>query len=211
MVRKAFIFLLMLAVIMSMVMPVYATDDVEILGTFSDKFELTSDGDKIFDIPLMGPGDAWENSIVIKNHTGEKMEVRLVEVVSKIADTKMFDILEVRVELPENKGGLYYEGLYNNIPQSEWFVMENNESVEIKISLGFPGKYGNEYQNLPFDSLWKFEARLPEGAAPENPDEPPVPTGVVRGFYISGMLCLTAFIMFIVIGKKDKKDDDKQS
>lgn len=198
--------LLMLALLLSLSVPVYASDDVEMLGTFSDKFELTADGDSLFDIPIMNPGDVWDNFLEIKNHTGEKMEVKLSEVVNKIEDPLMFDILQVQVYID---GELFYEGPYNKIPQSEWILVDNGKKIIVKVVLSFPGECGNEYQNKPFDSEWKFEARLPE-IVPDKPDheDPPVPTGVVRGFYIAGMICLGSFILFLLLGK-DKKDDKK--
>jgi hypothetical protein len=200
--------LLMIALLLSLITPVYASDDVEMLGTFSDKFELTSDGDKLFDLTIMNPGDVWDNKLEIKNHTGEKMEVRLLEVVNKIEDALMFDILNVKIYFDDE---LYYEGPYNKIPTSEWIPVENGEKIIVKVVLEFPGECGNEYQNKPFDSEWKFEARLPEPSQPSDPEEPPVPTGVVRGFYVAGMICLGSFILFILLGKKKDEEDDKKS
>ena len=198
----------MLALLLSLSLPVYASSDVEMLGTFSDKFSLTSDGDNLFDIPIMNPGDVWENKLEIKNHTGEHMEVRLFEVINQIEDELLFNILEIQIYID---GELYYEGPYNKIPQSEWIGVENGKKIVVEVVLKFPGECGNEYQNKPFDSQWKFEARLME-TEPDKPDkeDPPVPTGVVRGFYIAGMICLSSFILFLLLGKKDDKDKDKK-
>ena len=197
----------MVALLLSLT-SVYASDDVEMLGTFSDKFELTSDGDKLFDLTIMNPGDVWENKLEIKNHTGEKMEVRLVEVVNKLEENLMFDVLNVKIYIGEE---LHYEGPYNKIPASDWIVVENGELIIVKVVLEFPGECGNEYQNKPFDSEWKFEARLPEPSTPPvDQEEPPVPTGVVRGFYLAGMVCLGSFILFILLGKKRDEDEDKK-
>lgn len=203
MCKKILASILMLACLLAM--PVYASTDVELIGTFSDKFELTSQGDNLFDIPIMNPGDVWENDLEIKNNTGEKMEVQLFGVVNDIVDTMLFDILDVIIEF---NGEIYYEGKYNNIPQSEWITLENGEELIVSVRLEFPGSCGNEYQGKLLDSTWRFEARLPDGATPP-PTEPetPVPTGVVRGAYISAMICIGAFICLIILGKKD---DDKK-
>lgn len=201
MVKKILTILLVIAMLFSL--PVYASD-VEITGTFSDKFELTSSDGDLFDIPIMNPGDVWTAELEIKNQTNNKMEVQLVEVLSKIDDNLLFDTLLVKVEID---GEVFYEGPYNKIPKSEWLPMEKDAIKTVKVTLSFPGDCGNEFQNKSFDSVWKFEARLPEGA-PEKPVEPPVQTGVVRVAYISGLVCVGAFLLFLLIGKDKKKDDD---
>ena len=194
----------------STILPVHA-DEVEIMGTYSDMFELTTDGDSIFDIPIMNPGDRWENKVEIKNSTGEKMEVRLSEVVNKIDDDMLYNVLKIKIII---NGELFYEGSYNNIPQSQWIPVKNNEKVVIEVEMEFPGECGNEYQAKLLDSEWKFEARLPEGVTEEPttpPDDNPVPTGGARTFYITGMVCLGACILFILLGKKDDEDDKKRN
>ena len=105
-------------------------------------------------------------------YTGEKMEVRLLEVVNKLEETQMFDILNVKIYFDDE---LYYEGPYNKIPTSEWIPVENGEKIIVKVVLEFPGECGNEYQNKPFDSEWKFEARLPEPSQPSDPAWHPDP------------------------------------
>ena len=189
-----------------LIVPVYASSDAEMIGTYSDKFELTSYGDNLFDIPIMNPGDIWTSDLEVKNSTGEKMEVQLVEVVNDITDSMLFDILQVTIMMGDEE---YYKGPYNSIPKSEWIILENGSKLVFTVTLEFPGSCGNEYQGKILDSTWKLEARLPDGA-PEPPEEeqPPVPTGVIRGAYISGMICIGAFIFFIILGKK--KDDNKK-
>lgn len=203
MVKKVMTILLIIAMLFSY--PVYASD-VEITGTFSDKFQLSSSEGDLFDIPIMNPGDTWVGTIEINNQTKNKMEVQLVEVINKIDDGFLYDALLVKVEID---GKVYYEGPYNKIPKSEWLPMEDGTTKTVKVTLSFPGDCGNEYQNKSFDSLWKFEARLPEGA-PEKPVEPPVQTGVARIAYVSGLVCLGAFILFLLIGKDKKKDEEEK-
>lgn len=218
---------LMCMMLFSMVLPVHA-DKVEMTGTFSEMFELNTDGDSIFDIPIMNPGDRWENKVEIENTTGETMEVRLFEVVNKIEDDMLFNVLKIKITID---GEVFFEGTYNNIPQSEWIALKDREKVVFEIEMEFPGECGNEYQAKVLNSEWKFEARLPEGAPtepsdPDTPTEPddekpsepttppddnPVPTGDARIYYITGMLCLGACILFIVVGKKDEKDDKKRT
>lgn len=205
MLKKAIACFVMIALLLSLTVQVYA-DEVSITGTFSDKFELTSDGKKLFDIPIMNPGDVWESDLTIKNTTGEKMEVRLADVFSKLDDNLIFNILDVEIYM---NGELFYKGPYNEVPQSEWVLLEHGKELKLDIVLRFPGDCGNEYQNKPFDSEWKFEARLPEGVEPDEED-PPVQTGVVRGFYIAGMICLGSVILFIVLGKKKDDEDEKK-
>lgn len=206
MFKKILACVLMLTLLL--ISPVYASSDVEMVGTYSDKFELNSDGD-LFDIPIMNPGDVWENKVEIKNNTGEKMEVQLVEVVNDIDDAMLFDVLQVVITI---NGEEYYKGPYNNIHKSDWIPVENGKTMVVAVKLTFPGECGNEYQGKDLDSTWKFEARLPEGA-PETPEKPkdPVPTGVVRGAYIGGMVCIGAFIFFVILGKKKDDDDDGET
>lgn len=207
MIKKILACVLMLALLLTM--PVYASSDAEMIGTYSDKFELTSYGDNLFDIPIMNPGDVWENDLEIKNNTGEKMEVQLSEVVNDIEDDMLFDILQVTIKI---NGKDFYKGSYNKIPKSEWIAVENGEKLIVSVVLEFPGECGNEYQGKVLDSTWKFEARLPDGATPpEEPDETPVPTGVIRGAYISGMICISAFIFFVILGKKKDEDKNKKN
>lgn len=205
MYKKILACALMLALLLTI--PVYASSDAEMIGTYSDKFELTVHGDDLFDIPIMNPGDVWNSDLEIKNHTGEKMEVKLSEVVNDIQDAMMFDVLEVTILL---NGEEFYKGPYNEVPMSQWISVENGEKVVVSVTLKFPGECGNEYQGKILDSTWKFEARLPDGAPPvEDKPEDPVPTGVIRGAYICGMICIGAFIFFILLGKK--KDDDEKA
>ena len=202
--KKFIIFAFVLGLLFSVV-PVHAIDNVEMTGTYSDKFELKLGENNLFDIAIMNPGDVWENSIDIKNTTGYDMEVRLFEVTNNIEDTMMFDVLQVIIEID---GEVVYEGPYNEIPASEWIKIKNGETAVVKVTLEFPGECGNEYQAKEFDSLWTFEARMDNSDI--KPEEPPVQTGVARTLYISGGICIGAFILFILLkDKKDEKDKKK--
>lgn len=201
--KRFMIFTFILSMLLSVV-PVYAIDNVEMTGTYSDKFELKLGNDTLFNIAIMNPGDVWENSIDIKNTTGYDMEVRLLDVINQIEDSMLFDALEVIVEI---NGEVLYEGPYNAIPSSEWIKVKNGESAIVKVTLVFPGECGNEYQNKPFDSLWKFEARIDNSDIPD-PEDPPVQTGVARGLYIGGGICIGAFILLFLL--RDKENNKKR-
>lgn len=207
MLKKIFAFSIVLIILFSM-MPVHvhatSIDNVEITGTYSDKFILNVANEKLFDIAIMNPGDVWENDIEIKNDTGYDMEVRLEEVVNKIEDTMLFDVLNVTIIM---NGEVIYEGPYNSIPASEWVTVKNGETLVFTVILEFPAECGNEYQNKNFDSNWKFAARLPDGVGKE-PEDPDVQTGVARTLYIGAGVCIGAAILIFLL--RDKEEDKKK-
>ena len=210
MVKRISTFLLTLCLFASLVLPVFAAPDgVEIVGNYSDKFELTGSGGSLFSIPIMNPGDVWGNKVNITNNAGNKMEVQLSEVVNDIEDSMIFDVLQVTIYINDE---VFYEGPYNKIPKSEWIVIENGKTLEFDVVLKFPGECGNEYQGKEFDSTWKFESRLPEGVKP-NEDNEDVQTGVDSKFILYvGLAAFTGTCLALLIlpGKRNKKEDDKE-
>lgn len=193
----------------SFITPVYAETEVKMTGTYYDKFELKGNGTSLFDIPIMNPGDVWENSISIKNTTSDNMEVKLSEITNKNKDNLLFDVLEVVIKI---NGEVIYEGLYKDVPSSKWVTVSPNSSMVVDVTLKFPGECGNEYQGKKLDSTWTFEARLPDGATPTpkppKDDKNPVPTGVVSGLYVGASICLGSLLFFILLGKR--KDDEEK-
>lgn len=177
MIKRVITNLFMICLMLSFISPVYAVkmDGVEITGTYSEQFKLETSSGSLFELPIMNPGDIWENKVNIKNDTESPMEIKLSEVVSDIEDTDIFDVLEAEIYINDK---LFFEGLYKDIPASEWITIEPGDEIAIDVVLKFPGTCGNEYQGKEFDSTWKFESRLPEGAKPPVDAEPDKDTTV---------------------------------
>lgn len=201
MYKKILSCLIILLLCLSLISPVYAAD-AEIVGSFSDKFKLTTVDGSLFDIPIMNPGDVWESDLVIRNISDSKMQVKLLQVMNSIEDDLLFDILHVSISID---GVLFYEGPYNQIPASEWITIEKGKTCNFDITLSFPGDCGNEYQDKEFDSLWEFDAKLME--VEDTTIEDDTQTGVARTLYIGAMVCIGAFLAFVLLYKE--KDDEK--
>lgn len=137
------------------------------IGEYADKLELSVDNDYFFRSDIMNPGDAWETRMEIRNTGKKDIEVSLLEIVNKLSDSLLLDVLDLKISLPD--GTVVYDGKYSKTrtPVIDWIPLKAGQTLELLIEKSFPAECGNDYQAASFHTEWIFEVRAQE---PESPD-----------------------------------------
>lgn len=209
--------------------PVYAADTSKptvqhiggttLIGEVGDNISIDFTNKCFFEAEIMNPGDTWESIISLKNNSPDtNIQISLVEIVSLLKDTKLFDALELEIYLGDD---LIYSGDYSKTPTPVlyWIDVPAGSALELKVITHFPGECGNEYQNTPFKADWVFEARMAEKLVEEGDPTKPVENEKVKtgdepknyyGFYILGAAAVLGSILLISTKKKGDKDNEEK-
>ena len=140
-------------------------EHLEITGTYTGRFELSSDKSQIFNLKNIIPGDSWSGKIVVKNSGEENMEFALLSIVSDIEDTALFDALTLKMT---HNNTVLYDGEYGGYPVSDnntvppmtaYTVIAPGKSIELNVIVKLPEAAGNEVMGKEMHSTWVFEAR----------------------------------------------------
>lgn len=136
------------------------------IGEYADKLELSVDNDYFFRSDIMNPGDAWETRMEIRNTGKKDIEVSLLEIVNKLSDSLLLDVLDLKISLPD--GTVIYDGKYSKTrtPVIDWIPLKAGQTLELLIEKSFPAECGNDYQAASFHTEWIFEVRAQK---PESP------------------------------------------
>lgn len=208
--------------------PVYAADTSKptvqhiggttLIGEVGDNISIDFTNKSFFEAEIMNPGDTWESIISLKNNSPDtNIQVSLVEIISLLKDTKLFDALELQIYLGDD---LAYSGDYSKTPSPvfSWIDVPAGSALELKVITHFPGECGNEYQNTPFKTDWIFEARMAEKPVNEGTPTEPVENENVKtgdesknyyGWYILGAAAILGSVLLISMKKKGDKDNEK--
>lgn len=150
---------------------VFATEYVgeehlEITGTYVGRFELTTNKSELFNLKNIIPGDSWTGKIFVKNSGEENMEFALLDIVSDLEDTVLFDSLYLKIT---SNNTVLYSGEYGGFPsRSEdgippqmmaYQVIKPGNTFEMDVFVKLPEAVGNEAMGKEMDSTWIFESR----------------------------------------------------
>lgn len=198
--------------------------EIELTGAYNGEFSLDSSDVYLFKLENMAPGDSWEGKIHIKNSSGARMEVAILSIVSNLKDTRLFDVLDLKIS---TGGKEIYSGSYGKTkePITTFYELPVWQTITFDVVVTFPKDCGNEYQGTEMDSTWTFEGRqYGKGSNPlDGPDTPPVKiqTGVnmttgtsqnVTWLIVSAMCLLAGAVMVYRIrdARKGLNDTSKK-
>lgn len=132
---------------------------IELDGTFTGTFDLSTNTSQLFYIKDMVPGDSWVGTIHVKNSAPDKMDFAVVSVVSDLEDTLLFDTLITKMVI---NGESVYEGSYGFESSEEYmtkfYTLRPGDVLEIDVEVSLPETVGNELMGKEMDSTWIFEA-----------------------------------------------------
>jgi len=133
---------------------------VELDGTFTGAFHLSSNTTDLFHLTNIAPGDQWTGTIHVKNSATATMEIAILSVISNLEDTVLFDKLITTVSVD---GQLIYDGAYGFDSPTEsmtpYFAIEPGKTLDLVLTVTLPRSVGNEVMNKRMDSTWTFDAR----------------------------------------------------
>ena len=146
------------------------------IGQYADRLELQADNDWFFSEEIMDPGDHWESEIHIRNNSRKDLEISLLEIINKLPESVLLDIMNLRIMLSD--GTVLYDGKYSKTenPVFSWIPLKPGQELCLIIHTGFPEEAGNEFQGRKFDTNWVFQVRAeedqPEATPTESPSKP---------------------------------------
>lgn len=170
---KRILAFLLLCILMINVLPSYAhattyvgEEHIELDGTFTGRFDLSSNKSELFNLKEIVPGDKWSGKILVKNSGEENMEFSLLSIVSNLEDTSLFDALTLTITSGES---LLYSGKYggstafveNDLSSqiTGYYVVMPGQTFVLDVTVNLPETIGNEVMGKEMHSTWTFEAR----------------------------------------------------
>lgn len=167
---------------------------IELDGSFTGKFDLSSNTTKLFHLENISPGDQWSGTLHVKNSCKAAMDFAFVSVTSDLEDTVLFDALVTKVSLD---GQAIYDDTYGfysaDQHMSTFYRIAPGETLAFDIVVTLPADIGNSVMNKRMESTWTFEARYYEAPyvvryededgnplAPEKTDYAPIGDTVVE-------------------------------
>ena len=141
------------------------------IGEYAENLELSVDNDYFFRADIMNPGDVWESHITVRNPGKKDVEVSLLEILNKLNDSKLLDVLNLRITLSD--GTVIYDGKYSKTPTPviDWIPLRAGETLELLIYKEFPAECGNDFQGTKFETEWVFQIRAEEKTGPTDKDD----------------------------------------
>lgn len=137
-----------------------SVDYIELDGTFTGTFDLSSNTSKLFHLENIAPGDEWSGTVHVKNSAPATMEIAVISVTSNIEDTVLFDRLVTKISVGEETA---YDGAYGFQSEEEsmtkFYPVAPGDTLDIDITVSLPRTVGNEIIDKVMDSTWTFEAR----------------------------------------------------
>ncbi len=194
-VRRISALLLVLGLLASAGLPVYAADGVR-LRWWSAEETLP------FTVTNMFPGDSVTKEYTVEVSHSKALVLHYTAQVLAGSE-KLAEVLMVKVSLPD-KGVTLYEGLMRDMPASLDHTLAANETtLNYKITAWLDTSVGNEYMNktLTADFRWWYQ---PETATPRTGDDAPV------ALY-AGLLGVSAaaLVVLVILLKKKKESHDE--
>ncbi len=192
---------------------------IELDGTFTGTFDLSTNTSQLFYIKNMVPGDSWVGTIHVKNSAPDKMDFAVVSVSSDLEDTLLFDSLVTKMVINEET---VYEGSYGFESSEEYmtkiYTLRPGDVLEIDVEVSLPETVGNELMGKEMDSTWVFEAIYYGSLI----NDEPAPTGydlIMENISNSPWLIITflaiaaAIYVYIriVVLKNKQRDIDKET
>jgi len=170
---KRILALLLLCILMISILPNYAhattyvgEEHIELDGTFTGRFDLSSNKSELFNLKDIVPGDKWSGKIVVKNSGEENMEFALLSIVSNLEDNSLFDELTLTLSSSES---VLYSGKYggsNTFVEGDassqitgYYVVNPGKTFVMDVTVALPESAGNEVMGKEMHSTWTFEAR----------------------------------------------------
>ena len=167
---------------------------IELDGSFTGKFDLSSNTTKLFHLENISPGDQWSGTLHVKNSCKAAMDFAFVSVTNDLEDTVLFDALVTEVS---HNGQTIYDGAYGFYSadqyMSKFYSLAPGETLAFDIVVTLPADVGNLVMNKSMLSTWTFEARYYEAPyvvryededgnplAPEKNDFAPIGDTVVE-------------------------------
>lgn len=166
MIMSKFLVVLLILMAVSFWLPVYASavesedEYIELDGTFTGRFELSSNKMHLFQLKDIVPGDQWSGTIHVKNSCYDKMEFSIVSVISNLEDVLLFDALVTEIRVDDE---VIYNGTYgyqdDKTFMTAFYPIEPGKSLDFDITVTLPPTVGNEMMGKTMESTWTFEAR----------------------------------------------------
>ena len=179
----------------------YQSNDqyIELDGTFTGTFDLSTNTSQLFHIENMVPGDMWSGTIHVKNSAPDKMDFAVVSVTSNLEDTLLFDNLVTGMAI---NGETVYEGTYGFENSQEYmtkfYTLQPGDVLELDVNVLLPETVGNELMGKEMDSTWVFEANYYGDLITDEP----APTGydmIVENISNSPWLLITLLSVACVL------------
>lgn len=107
----------------------------------------------------IAPNDYFHDTFTIENQSSGCIEIRVSEI-ANIENSKLYPVLKA------GWGDLSDSDTLSSLEElsTDWYLIKPGESLDLDLTIYFPGYLGNEYQKATLKARFTFECRISESA-----------------------------------------------